>query len=76
MTLLSVPIAEEDFVFLQTWASKHGTTVESFLAEQAHALRIQLQQPMHPAVFAATGGFEKLGDGKNEHLKYLEEKHS
>ncbi len=76
MTFLSVPVAEEDFTFLQTWASKHGTTVESFLAEQAHALRMRLQQPIHPAVLQATGVLEKVSDGNAEHLEYLEKKHA
>lgn len=76
MTVLSVPMAEEDFTFLRTWASKHGTTVESFLAEQAHTLRIQLQQPIHPAVISATGVLEKVSDEKAEHLERLEKKHA
>ena len=75
MTVLSVPMAEEDFTFLQTWATKHGTTVESFLAEQAHALRIQLEQPTHPAVLSATGVIGKVSDEKAQHLEHLERKH-
>jgi len=76
MTVLSVPMAEEDFIFLRNWASKHGTTAESFLAEQAHALRIQLQQPIHPAVLSATSVLEKVSDERAEHLERLEKKHA
>jgi uncharacterized protein involved in type VI secretion and phage assembly len=76
MTLLSVPVTEEDFNFLQTWASKQGTTVESLLAEHAHTLRLQLQQPIHPAVLAAAGVIEQSADGKAEHLDHLAQKHA
>ncbi len=76
MTVLSVPMAEDDFAFLQTWATKHGMTVESFLAEQAHTLRIQLEKPIHPAVLSATGVIEKVSDEKAEHLEHLERKHA
>ena len=76
MTLLSVPVTEEDFAFLQTWASKQGTTIESFLAEQAHTLIIQLQQPIHAAVISATGVLEKVGSERADHLEYLEKKHA
>jgi len=76
MTLLAVPVTEEDFNFLQTWASKQGTTVESFLAEQAHILRLQLQQPIHPAVLSATGVIEQTADGKADHLVHLAQKHA
>jgi len=76
MTVLSVPVAEDDLAFLQTWASKQGTTVESFLSEQAHTLRIQLQQPIHSAVVSATGVIQTVGDGKTEYLEHLEKKHA
>jgi hypothetical protein len=76
MTLLSVPVTEEDFTFLQTWASKHGTTVESVLAEQARALRIQIQQPLHAVVVQATGVIEEVGEEKRAYLEHLEQKHA
>ena len=76
MTLLAVPVTEEDFNFLQTWASKQGTTVESFLAEQAHTLRLQLQKPIHPAVLSASGVLEQTANAKAEHFDHLAQKHS
>lgn len=76
MTLLSVPVTEEDFNSLQTWASKHGITVESFLAAQAHALSIQLRQPIHPAVLHATGVLHGVSDERGEYLEHLEKKHA
>ncbi|MEI6871287.1 MAG: hypothetical protein WCL08_03305 [Verrucomicrobiota bacterium] len=76
MTLLAVPVSEEDFNFLQTWASKQGITVESFLAEQAHTLRLQLQQPIHPAVLSSTGVLEQTANGRAEHLDHLAQKHA
>jgi len=76
MTLLSVPVAEEDFTFLQTWGSKHGTIMESFLAEQAHAPSIHLQQSIHPAVLSATGVIETIRDEKAEHLDHRARKHA
>jgi len=76
MTMLSVPVAEEDLPFLQTWASKQGTTLELFLAEQAHTLRIHLQQPIHSLVLSATGVLQVGSDEKTEHLRHLETKHA
>ena len=76
MKLLSVPVSEEDFTFLQTWAAKRGSTVESVLAEQAHALRLQLQQPVHQAVLSAPGVLEKTDSEKEEHLNHLARKHA
>ena len=76
MILLAVPVTEEDFNFLQTWASKQGTTVESFLAEQAHTLRLQLQKPIHPAVLSASGVLEQTANTKAEHFDRLAQKHA
>jgi len=76
MTPLAVPVTEEDFNFLQTWASKQGITVESFLAKQVHTLRLQLQQPIHPAVLSATGVLDQTANGKAEHLDHLAQKHA
>ena len=76
MTLLAVPVTEEDFSFLQTWAAKQGTTVESFLAEQVHTLRLHLQHPVHPAVISATGVLERTENERVEHNDHLERKHA
>ena len=55
---------------------KQGTSVEAFLARQAHILRMHLQRRLEPAVVEATGIIAPNIDPVITHLTHLEDKHA
>jgi hypothetical protein len=45
MSTITIPLADEDFSFLQAYSMAQGTSLEAFLARQARCLRERLQKP-------------------------------
>ncbi len=76
MSIITVSIPEEDFVFLQSLTASSGTTPEEFLAKQTRLLRERMQRPLHPDVIKATGVIKGDIDARKEYYDYLGRKHA
>lgn len=75
MSTLTIPIPEEDLALLRAYSEAQGTSAEALLARQARSLREHLQEPVHPAVKAASGIISDSVPGEQAHRAHLEAKH-
>src|SRR5438067_214538 len=76
MSIITVPLPDEDLDFLRAYASAQGTSAEAFLARQAHNLRAHLQRPLHPDVAGASGIIAPDVAGEERYRAQLEKKHT
>ncbi len=75
MSTITIALADDDLDFLRSYSSAQGMSAEAFLAQQAHNLRGQLRQPLHPEVTAATGIIAPEIAAEDEHREALARKH-
>lgn len=76
MSTITVPMPDEDLDFLRAYTQAQGISAETFLAQQAHRLRVHLQRPVHPDVEQASGIVPPEIDGEEAHREHLERKHA
>lgn len=75
MSMLSIPLPEEDLAFLRAYSAAQGISAEALLAQQARSLRQHLQRPVHPEVTAASGIVSADVSGEEAHRTHLGKKH-
>ena len=76
MSTITVPMPDEDLDFLRAYTQAQGISAETFLAQQAHRLRLHLQRPVHPVVGEASGIIQDDIAGEEAHREHLEKKHA
>ncbi|MCX6963826.1 MAG: hypothetical protein NTW41_00530 [Verrucomicrobia bacterium] len=75
MSTITIPLADEDFSFLQAYSMAQGTSLEAFLARQARRLRERLQNPLPAEVSAASGILKSMEDLEALGLEHFEKKY-
>jgi hypothetical protein len=75
MSTITIPMPDEDLVFLRAYSSALGTSAEAFLARQAHNLRRHLQQPVQGDVEAASGIISPRINAEHSYREHLGKKH-
>lgn len=75
MSTITVTLPDDDLAFLRWFSKTQGTSPEEILARQAHNLRRQLERPLPPVTFAASGIIAANVDASKEHSDHLERKH-
>ena len=75
MSTITIPLADEDFSFLQAYSMAQGTSLEAFLARQARCLRERLQKPLPAEVSAASGILHSMDNLEALGLEHFEKKH-
>jgi hypothetical protein len=75
MPTITVTLPSEDYAFLQQFTANQETSIEEFLAHQAHNLVKQLQRPLSTEVLNATGTISSDVDGEDAYLEYIEKKY-
>ena len=76
MATITVPLPEEDLIFLRAYSEAQGISPEAYLARQARNLREQLGHPPHPEVTAATGVIQADVDAREVYQEHLAKKHA
>lgn len=75
MSTITVPLPDEDLVFLRSFSAAQGISAEAFLARQARNLREHLQRPLSPEVLRATAIIAPGVDGEEAYREHLAKKH-
>jgi len=75
MSTITIPMPEEDLIFLRAYSEAQGISAEAFLARQAHNLRAHLQRPLHADVSGAVGIIAPEISGRETHREHLDRKH-
>lgn len=75
MSTITIPMPDEDLVFLRAYSEAQGISAEAFLAQQAHNLRAHLQRPLHPVVAGASGIIAPDIAGREAHREHVDKKH-
>jgi hypothetical protein len=75
MSTITIPLADEDFSFLQAYSRAQGTSLEAFLAHQARCLRERLQKPLPSEIKSASGILAPINNPEADRLDHLDKKH-
>lgn len=76
MSTITIPIADENLEFLQSWTKANGMTLEGYFTAQVESLRRQESRPVHPALIRATGVIKAEVDGRQAYLDHMARKHA